>query len=125
MIDTTLRKGRVGTIRASKPSIDRLRNTALAGAGVAGQRLAPTRVRARVWLLACAVVALGTAGAVASQAHKHASAQPRKAAQVEHHRGGSASAAKRSAAARRGEGKGKGKSKSTAHTIPLPVSRPA
>jgi soluble lytic murein transglycosylase len=78
-----------------------------------------------VWLLASVVVALGTAGAVASQGHKHAASQPRKAAQADH-KSGSAPAAKRSAAARRGEHKGSGehKAKSAGHTIPLPVARP-
>ena len=45
--------------------------------------------------------------------------QPSKAAQAGHHGGGSAPAAKRSVAARRSE------RKSAAHTIPLPIDRPA
>jgi soluble lytic murein transglycosylase len=73
--------------------------------------------RARVWLLASAVVALATAGAVAAQHHKHMPTQPRKTAQAAHHKGGSA--AKRSAVARRSE------RKSPASTIPLPIDRPA
>jgi soluble lytic murein transglycosylase len=74
--------------------------------------------RATVWLFALAVVALGMPDAVAVSSHKHVPPQPRKAAQAEHHKAGSAAKAKGSAAARQSERK-------SVHAIPLPIARPA
>jgi len=77
-------------------------------------------LRARVWLAASAVIALGTAAAFAVQSHKHAPTQPRKSvAQAEHHKGSLTPAAKRHVTARGSD------RKSAAHTIPLPIARPA
>jgi soluble lytic murein transglycosylase len=107
------------------------------------QRPAQMRGRAAIWLLALAIVALGTSLAVAAVSHKHGPTQVKKAAKEEHHskvehpakaehhakaehyakterlKGGhSARVGKRSAAARRNEHKG-------ARTVPLPIERPA
>ena len=120
-------EGGAETIRASKPSIDRTCIAALGrGANVraAGQqRLARTRRRALVWLLASAMAALGTADAFAASRHKHVPAHQSKAAEAERHKHRSAPDAKRSAAARQSE------RTRAAHmivpSIPLPIARPA
>ena len=103
-------EGGTEAIRASEPSINRTRVAALgrgADARAAGQqRLTRPRRRAVVWLLALAVVALGTADALAAPRHKRVPAHPSKAAEAERHNHGSASDAKRSRAEERAESHG-------------------
>jgi soluble lytic murein transglycosylase len=83
------------------------------------------RGRAAIWLLALAIIALGTPLAIAAVSHKHGPTQVRKAAKAEHHakadhhKGGhSAQEGKHSAGARRNEHK-------NVHAVPLPSERPA
>ena len=119
--------GRTETIRASEQNIDRNCVAALgrgANKRAAGQqRLARTRRRAVVWLLASAMAALGTADAFPAPRHKHLPLHRNKAAEAEHHKHRSAPEAKRSAAARQSE------RNRAAHVIvpsvPLPIDRPA
>jgi soluble lytic murein transglycosylase len=109
----TRRRGGIGTAACALASL------LLLGSATAGAPLLKHIPLPRPRLLASAIVALGTADAVAAPSHKHVPTQLSKAAQAEHHRGGSAPEAKRSATARQGERKG------AAHTVPLPIDRPA
>ena len=118
---------RAENIRASDPSVDRTCVATLgrgANARAAGQqRLARTRQRAVVWLLASAIAALGSADAFAVPRHKHVPAHPSKVAEAKHHKHGSASDAKRSVAAR--QSKRDHPSRAEVPTVPLPIARPA
>jgi hypothetical protein len=75
-------------------------------------------VRVLVWLLASAVVALGTAGALAAAGHKHVSGHKKTTAEGKNPKHGAAPDKERRAAQRRGGGPG------VPERIPLPRERP-
>ena len=95
MLDLANLKGKGGAIYSSDVSIDRACVAAL-GRGANAHAKGPLRRRALVWLLASAMVALGTADASSTPGHKHVPPHQSKAAKAEHHKHGSAPEAKHS-----------------------------
>ncbi len=86
------------------------------------QPLGRMQRRAAIWLLALATVALGTPDAVAASSRKHVPTDVRKATKAEHHKGRQTQEAKRSARPQRTD---TGSDRKGAHTVPLPLDRPA
>src|SRR5882672_12536435 len=87
------RRGENAIISASGPSLDRRFVAALGRrANARGQQRAPSRARrcVLVCLLGAAVVALGTAGALAAAGHKHVSAHKSTTAEGKKPKHGSA-----------------------------------
>ena len=89
MLGLRRRKGRGETICASETNTDLICITAR-GRGTNAR----ARRRVTVWLLASALVALGTADAVSAPSHQHGSPHRSKAVEAEHHKHDQAAQAK-------------------------------